>query len=318
MCASSGDDLSRTRGGNGNLIWSELQNFAVGEQDDRVDDTEDLQMNILVDAHVNVYGCYSLPEFLNSAVKNFSAAATELTINHTPARVLLLTESSNEDYFAKFVLWAKNERAQDEWRFELTDEPESIVALNRNGDKLYLLAGRQIRTGEDLEVLVACTHQRIADNKNIADTVAEAADSNSVVILPWGFGKWMGHRARIIDELIENLQHQPVHLGDNSGRVPLVGEPPQFRRIRKQGKFVLRGTDPLPFAGQEKRIGRFGFLVHGDFDPSRPAFSIRQLLHQLEVRPIPYGRLERIMPFVRHQVLLQCRKRGWIGAGVPS
>jgi len=47
---------------------------------------------------------------------------------------------------------------------------------------------------------------------------------------------------------------------------------------RRRGFKVLAGSDPLPLAGEERRIGRYGVRVRAEFDPEAPAESVRRML----------------------------------------
>jgi hypothetical protein len=67
----------------------------------------------------------------------------------------------------------------------------------------------------------------------------------------------------------------------------------------------------LPFRGEEKRVGKFGFHLRGPslwMGPG-PAAGVRQMLTASQSPPVSYGKLERPITFIRHQLKMQSRKR---------
>jgi hypothetical protein len=51
-----------------------------------------------------------------------------------------------------------------------------------------------------------------------------------------------------------------------------------MRLGRERGLAVIPGSDPLPFAGEERYAGTYGFIYQGAFDASQPAASIGRML----------------------------------------
>ncbi len=266
--------------------------------------------DVFIDAHVHFYDCYSLPEFFNSARDNFTHAAVKLGLGDQFQSVLLLTEGGDANLFQQLREKSIDETAVDGWRIRETGEPDSVIASSATGFDIIVIAGRQIVTIERMEVLAVCTDALFEDGQKITDAIDAVIRAGGIAILPWGFGKWMGRRKRIIDRLLKKQDGRLYHLGDNSGRTWTGPEPAQFRNARSSGKLVLRGTDPLPFRGEEKRVGKFGFHLRG---PSPwmdlgPAASVRQMLTASQSLPVPYGKLERPVTFIRHQLKMQIRK----------
>jgi hypothetical protein len=54
--------------------------------------------------------------------------------------------------------------------------------------------------------------------------------------------------------------------------------------------------------------GRFGCLIDRIVDRSRPFQGVHRWLIDGNERPVPYGSLERTLPFIRNQVAMQLRK----------
>lgn len=264
--------------------------------------------HILIDGHVHIHDCFNLRSLFDSARRNFFSAAHALGIESQFRAVLLLTESHNVNYFSSLRQKARDKERLNTWHLQPTLESESLLASHSDGFEITIIAGRQIVTAERLEVLATCTDELFDDGGRITEVIASVSSANGIPIVPWGFGKWTGRRRNVINRLMSDFAERPFHLGDNSGRISVWREPPQFGRAKSQGQQVFRGTDPLPFPGQENRVGSFGFSIRGAFDKSSPTASIRRLLRSDNVRPTSYGALESPTVFARHQLLIQMRK----------
>ena len=264
--------------------------------------------SILVDGHVHIHRCFDLQALFESAQQNFCDAASTLNLGSRFSAVLLLTESQGVDYFSSFLRKATDRSSIGGWRFQPTTEPDSLIAVSRAGFELTLIAGRQIATAERLEVLAVCTDKLFDDGGTIPAVIDSVSAANGVAIVPWGFGKWTGRRKNVINRLMGDFAKRPFHLGDNSGRISVWREPPQFDLAKSQGQRIFRGTDPMPFPGQENRVGSFGFAISGPFSKSRPTASVRNLLSSGNIQPTSYGALESPVAFTKHQLMMQAKK----------
>ena len=264
--------------------------------------------SVLVDGHVHIHRCFDLQALFESAQQNFCDAASTLGLGSRFSAVLLLTESQSANYFSSLLQKARDGSLVDGWRFKSTLEPDSLIAVSPAGFELTLIAGRQIVTAERLEVLAVCTDKLFDDGGTIPAVIDSVSAANGVAIVPWGFGKWTGRRKNVINHLMDDYAKRPFHLGDNSGRISVWREPPQFELARSQGQMIFRGTDPMPFPGQEDRVGSFGFSISGPFSKSRPTASVRNLLGSGHFQPTSYGTLESPVAFTKHQLMMQARK----------
>jgi hypothetical protein len=264
--------------------------------------------SVLVDGHVHIHGCFDIQALFESAQHNFRNTAKQLDLGSQFSAVLLLTESQSANYFSSLLQKAMDKTLLGGWRFQPTLEPESLIAISPAGFELTLIAGRQIVTAERLEVLATCTDALFNDGGMIFEVIDSVSAANGIPIVPWGFGKWTGRRKKVINRLMDNFANRPFHLGDNSGRISVWREPSQFERARSQGQQIFRGTDPMPFPGQEARVGSFGFCINGAFSKSRPANSMRNLLGSGNFEPTSYGALESPIVFSKHQLMAQTHK----------
>jgi hypothetical protein len=266
-----------------------------------------LQKNqsILVDAHVHIHRCFDIPQFFNAALNNFQSFSTTPSIF-----VLLLTETASANYFDRLQAESAHPSGLlGDWSISNTQESCSLFAHRHASPSLFLIAGKQIVTAEELEVLALMTTQSFADGQPLPQVLEAVSTSGALPVIPWGFGKWMGRRKRVLQQLFTQPNSPRVFLGDNSGR-PIFWPTPPFFDHASQGSptKVLPGSDPLPFSTEVKRPGCFGGLVQGAFDPHYPAASLKEILQDPAIPVMPYGTLEKPHIFLRHQINMQLLK----------
>jgi hypothetical protein len=271
------------------------------------------QPALLIDAHVHLHDCFPPASFLAHAERNFERAAAPGEGEHDPG-VLMLTESAGVDWFGRLASMAADSAVRHTtplapWSIEETGDPNALVA--RNGQRrLILVAGRQVVAREGLEVLLLGTRETVPDGRPIREVLAEGKRLGALRVIPWGAGKWLFARARLLSELLAEAQRDDAFfLGDGAGRPFFWTRPRHFEEAQRRGVRVLPGTDPLPLASQVSRAGSYGFRLDAPIDLTRPAETILAALRDPASRITPYGRLERLTPFVRHQLAMQRLKR---------
>ena len=268
---------------------------------------------ILADAHVHIYQCFDLEKFLNSALKNFEISARQQGDESVFTAILFLAETVNESFFRLLEQSTKNQDNNryliKNWTFHRTKEGCSLYAHSAKGQGIFLIAGRQIVTEENLEVLALVTDENFEDGAPLEVVIQEIIDSGGIPVIPWGFGKWMGGRGAILTNLLETGKFPLLFLGDNSGRPIFWPRPSRFQQAERRGVKILPGTDPLPFASESWRPGNFGFTIQGSLNPEEPAKSIKQILLDPTTQPQAYGSLETPLRFVRNQLAMQLLKR---------
>jgi hypothetical protein len=274
---------------------------------------------VLIDTHVHIHDCFPLAGFFDAAHANFERAARaqpgSLKSSHDGfIGVLMLTETARADCFRRLSAWA--DRAADGvdsvlegWRLRHTEETGSVTA-ERHGQRLYIIAGRQIVTAERLEVLALGFEGFVPDGEPIRGVIHRVRSAGAVPVIPWGFGKWWGERGKVVSGLLKDHERLGFFLGDNSGRTAFLGRPAHFQDARRDGIAILPGTDPLPFAAEYDRVGSFGLVMHQPIDPARPAAEIKRLLTSTPLGMKPYGRLETPLRFIQNQIAMQFYKYG--------
>ncbi len=266
---------------------------------------------IVADAHVHIYDCFNLDQFLDASYQNFSQIASDQENKTQFLGILFLTETIRDRYFQKLAQIAagkSTEALTQTWQFRPTGEAESLYAYTEQGQELCLIAGRQIVTAENLEVLALGTAELFDDGQPIDDVVDAVHQAGGLPVIPWGFGKWIGRRGTVLAELLEAGQ-STVLLGDNSGRPLFWKRPPYFKAAEQKGLCVLPGTDPLPFTSETDRPGKYGFMMRVAINPQMPAASLKQALMNSPTSLKTYGSLESPVRFVRNQIAMQITKR---------
>lgn len=263
-----------------------------------------MSVTLLVDGHVHFHPCFQVAEFLGAASTNFRAARREVK-DPEALGCLLFTESSWSHGFRAFRDGLV-ERSADGWSIRPTGEDCSVVACGPTGERIVLVAGRQIVTANRLEVLALGTLEEYPDGLPMAEAVGVALSSGAVTVLPWGFGKWTGGRGRLVEHLLTSPMANELYVGDNGGRPAAGPEPTLFRLARERGVPILPGSDPLPLAPEVRKPGRIGFVLRGHVPPEKPAAAIAALL-AARTQPPRFGKLESFPTFVRRQVALRMR-----------
>lgn len=275
--------------------------------------SETMRNMTLVDGHVHIHDLAQIDSLLDSAVANFRTAGRTLGAASPSAMSLMLTEVAGAGCFETLKqravpLAEASDHRSSGWSFFLTEEASSILASSGSGERLSIIAGRQIVTAEGLEVLALATDQQFPDGEPIESTLERAAAAKAIVVLPWGFGKWLGRRRRSLRKVIESSKSGCLFLGDNSGRLRYLPVPSEFRIASVRGIRLLPGTDPLPLPSESDRVGSFGFAVSDVVSDLTPAQDLRRLIISERVDPLPYGRPEGLVRFLRNQVRMQLRK----------
>lgn len=259
----------------------------------------------LVDAHVHFHPCFELPEFLAAAAANFRIGAEESGRAGRAAGVLMLTDVEGQDVFAEWSELARQGRSRGGWRFHATDESCSLVAVrDPEAFLIHVVAGRQIRTREGLEILAHGVTKVIPDGLPFRTALERASRLAPIVSIPWGFGKWWFRRGRVIAKVAADLP-DGAFLADNGCRPAWMTGPGAVQARHGIGsRPVLAGSDPLPFADHQGRAGSFGFAVPGPVDEQRPLERLARRVRDGD--PVePYGSRRGIPGVIADQIRLR-------------
>jgi len=228
-------------------------------------------MKLIADTHIHIYPCYNLVAAFDRLQTNLKQLAPDAV------RAAFFTERSDCDFFAG-IRDGTVKVVSNDFRIEPLTEPEGLVLIEEEGALLYLFSGRQIVSAERIEILALATDMKIDDGMPARDVINAVIDAGGVPVLSWAPGKWLFKRKKVIHSLMDSNDPDRMLIGDTSLRPTVWKTPLLMRKAAKKGFSILAGSDPLPFRGEERYLGRYGSLIKGPFDEQKPVSSIRRLL----------------------------------------
>ena len=269
---------------------------------------------ILTDAHVHIYDCFDLGTFFTSALANFRTEAALRSKGDNFTAFLLLTETSTENWFHRLADYAdlrREIRAKNGslWTVHHTKENLSLWVQCNASQGFFLVAGRQIKTSEDLEILALITDRKFKENRRLEELIKVVKESGAIPVIPWGLGKWTGRRGRILKHALEEANSLELFLGDNGGRPAFWPRPAHFKMAEANGLRILPGSDSLPFASEVRRVGSMGFSVQGPISLEHPGRDLKSILLSQKTLFLTYGNLEHPYRFFRNQLAVRIMKR---------
>ncbi|VEP11911.1 conserved hypothetical protein [Hyella patelloides LEGE 07179] len=260
---------------------------------------------IIADAHVHINDCFDLEKMLNASLANFQQHSQQQGYQNNFTGILFLTETKEQDCFNQL---AQGKKKVKNWSFQPTSEKLSLYAHNNLNQGLFLIAGCQIITAENLEVLALITEQKFEYDLPLKATIQAIITAGGIPILPWGVGKWIGKRGKILTDLLQKNELSPIFLGDNSGRPNFWLRPRCFQQAETKGIKILPGSDPLPLVSEYSRPGSFGFTIQDSLSCEKPGNQIEQMLLDPQIPLQPYGSLENPWRFLSNQLAIRYRK----------
>ncbi len=276
-------------------------------------------MSIFIDAHVHIYPIFSIDLLLDAALRNFNQQARLLKDAESRDYLLCLTEGTGFNVFSQLLQMAglhddRKENgslpAASRWHYQTTSDPQCIIAANRAGESIYIIAGRQLISQENVELLSLGAPVNVADKMFSLQMLAEKVwDSGGIPVLPWGVGKWLGKRGSVIDHYIATKHDFPVVLGDNGNRPVFWPLPRQFSSASQMQSCFLAGSDPLPLADHYQRVGTYGGWVAGHQLSARsPTEDFKALVIQPDCLTC-FGKKMGLYQFFRNQFVVNLKKR---------
>jgi len=231
-------------------------------------------MPLIADTHVHLYPCYNLNCAFRCLSRNLSRLAGVNGSNAVP--IAVLTERHDCRFFAQL---RDGLRIPDDpsVTIEKSAEP-NCIAINCDGTELHLFAGRQINTLERIEILALTVDADIPDGLQARDVIIRILDEGGVPVVSWAPGKWFARRGHVVRELIQNAESGTLLVGDTTLRPVGWGTPSLMQNASRQGLSIIAGSDPLPFAGEERYMGRYASHIDASFDVDGPVSSLRSAL----------------------------------------
>ncbi len=265
---------------------------------------------LAIDGHVHLYSVFDLNLAVEAGRKNLitNANKTKELINPV-IPIWLLVERSDTNFFEKFTTDYRGEK-KNGLDFVKAADNLTIEVKQANETILYIFAGRQLITKENLEVLSLISDFTIGDKDTSMDEVIQAVKQvGGLPTLNWAPGKWFFNRGKVIARQIQDRENREIFFGETTLRHTLWPKPALLKQAEGKGFRVIAGSDPLPFPGEEKRIGSFGFVLEGDFDPGKPAASVRRALADSQPPITLIGKRNNIFTFARRQYKIMAEKK---------
>jgi len=259
-------------------------------------------VQLAIDAHVHLYPNFDLHTAFTGAINNFAAWRSPVNSRS----LLLLTERYDCQFFDRLESLASTIG----FLFQRLPQREAVRITNPDQQELFLFSGRQIVTRESLEVCALACSIQIPDRQTPAlEVIRRVQETGGIPALNWAPGKWLFQRGKVVAHLLQACRPEELLIGDTSMRPTFWAMPWLMRRARRLGFRMIAGSDPLPFAGEEKNLGRYGCCLQAEWQDDQPVSSLRHALlhssHELERR----GRRSSSLEFFRRQSRIMREKK---------
>lgn len=235
-------------------------------------------MAILIDTHVHIYPFYDSAAAIDASLANMNRIDPHAT------RILCLAERYDCRFFADV---GADQVTAISRSFEVArTDASTILKLTRHadGEEVHLVAGQQIVTEENIELLALDTTDRVDEGCPAIETVEQILKRNAIPVVAWAPGKWFTSRGETVQRMLETFTPDQLGVGDTSLRPRGWGTPLLMSKAMRGGFRRLCGSDPLPFSGEEQRLGSYLTRISDDAGQLSPKEAIADLLgHSLKV-----------------------------------
>ena len=264
-----------------------------------------MQKSLIIDAHVHIYPQFDFSQAIKNSMLNFDASLSPEKKSKA-IKIWLLTERSDCHFFARAL-----QVDVPDFSIEKAGEEALLVFDDKHNPMLYIFAGRQLVSSDNLEVCALTTTFSQPDKKRTTlDTIKAVQDAGGLAAINWAPGKWFGERGKIVEHLFEILHPTELFISDTTMRPTIWPTPRLMAAAHKRGFRVLSGSDPLPFRGEEKLIGSYAFEISDEFNAAEPAASVRAILNEAQNQIRVYGRRSGPLTFMRRQMKIMSEKKG--------
>lgn len=258
--------------------------------------------NIAVDSHVHFYKTWNIPlnKLLTTVYTNISNnLPDEIIANSLPAICLLDTNIDECLHNNK----AGNDKKHETWKIQ-RNEKENCSYYAHTGNKyLLIVTGKQVNTIEGLEVLLL-GDPALPEKKASTEHLLSIQNKNTLCIIPWAAGKWLGKRGQLVSGLIKSMDEKQFILGDNGGRPAVWKNISQFKKVFNKGDSILAGSDPLPIGKHYRKAGSYGNIVPVDLNYVKPWESLHaSILNHNKLKT--FGQLSSTTEFLLNQIKLR-------------
>ncbi len=246
-------------------------------------------MLIIADTHVHVYPCYNVERVLEAAFANLNTlCAAFRSQNGKPEskvkmKALFLTERHDCSFFEQ-LREGRIDLGTGGYQLHDHGSDALLVTAPKSEETIAVIPGRQWVTKERIEILGLMVNDRIDEGLPADELMNRILQAGGIPVLPWSPGKWTLRRGALVRRLIDQFDPGRILIGDTRMRPAIWPEPALMRRARRRGVRVVAGSDPLPFAGEECRVGSYGVVGELDFNWRDLKGSFRTLLLDPQLR----------------------------------
>lgn len=261
------------------------------------------EINYFVETHGHLHALTSVQSFLDSTRENIRARSEQDVGEGQLRAIVCLADFPGCEGFERLV----HEGSQlSDWSSVEHAPANELLFRRRCGDSVFVLSGRQIVSREGLEVL--CFGLELCPDRTcLLDILKTASETDHFFILPWGAGKWLGARGKVLESVFNtDSVKDNIAFGDTIFR-PMLWRSRHLVVAGQSGFPVLPGTDPL-----NTRFSRLSSGICGvSFSAADGCASALSLLrqHLFDARSYrPFGQHFGVWQFVRDQLALRMGK----------
>lgn len=254
------------------------------------------QSTFYIDTHCHLYDRLSSAEFFRAYIRNLSSTVGARFSQDKDTIGVCLVDLKGNNSFAKLA----SGEAQTSRGLGIQQIDACTLEVSIDAQSVRVFKGQQVNTQEGLELIAMGYAGTLPENQPLGQYF-ELCQSEASVVLPWGVGKWLGKRGRLVDQLLSKKGGAVLGdfiLGDNGGR-PWWWRESRFSAAQSQSALVLAGSDALPVASYQDRVGGYLNGFSGRFERCQDWLDH---LKSLNTRPAQFGKLNSTMGFFREQL----------------
>lgn len=254
-------------------------------------------MAIYCDTHVH---CYDFSEIENLFAYAYSNVLTQGFNASNDQLVLFFTDGKRDKTWSKLQSLVKQNNSLGQWHLQRKECNKTLSVTNIDSkESITLVASRQINSSERLEFLVL-GYEGDDEDGATAEKIIEKYSVDYLLICPWGVGKWLFSRGKLLTDLLKRFKGN-VYLGDNGGRPWFWKFVPHFKQIQTT---IFNGSDPLPLKDEIKRVASFGLRIDTQVREQLNAGCLIDLLKDESVDKTNFGKALGMFAFFKSRVSL--------------
>lgn len=256
-----------------------------------------------VDCHVHFYDMFNI----NLAVDTSWQNVKRLERGTTKGQCWCLTSAPGIDGIASLNAAIERQKSEKQILVYSDDTGQRVARIETPNGPILIVPGTQAISSEGLEVLSLGVEIDVKQKIGIRELVTLISHRGGLPVVPWGVGKWIGRRGDLVQDLVADLDSCKLLLADNANRPWWWRYPKLLAEANSAGISVVHGSDPLPIAKEEERIGSAGILCSvRSLDTAWTEIRTSLLAHVGASTNI-YGKPLSNMRFWRNQILLRAQ-----------